>query len=211
MDGLALARAAIAAGQDGRPVGVRLMVLCASGRIGEMTDAGTLFGAVLLKPVMLSRLRALSVLLEVPAPEPVRSAPVPEMEPAPEGPLAGRRVLLAEDNATNQIVTSAMLVRAGAQVRVVGDGESALAALAAGGFDAVLMDVQMPGLDGPTATRMLRAREEAGARIPVIGLTAAADEECVAECLDAGMDACLGKPITRDALIAALRMQFERV
>ncbi len=210
MDGLALARAAAKGNGDGPPhaVGARLLVLCASGRLGDMADTAGLFGAVLLKPVMVSRLRALTVLLAEP-----ESAPgvAQEVMAAQERVLTGRRILIAEDNATNQMVTRAILQRAGAEVVAVDDGAQAVTAVAGGGFHVVLMDVQMPGMDGLDATREIRAAEQRGRgpRLPVIGLTAGVGPEWEQACLAAGMDACLGKPIGRQALVAAILQVVE--
>ena len=117
------------------------------------------------------------------------------------------RVLLAEDNLVNQIVASGLLRKLGCTVTVVGNGDLALIAAQAGGFDLVLMDCQMPGLDGYDATRALRAHEAAQAlpRVPVIALTANALDGDRQRCLAAGMDDYLSKPIDPDVLIACLR------
>eukprot|EP01035_Chromulina_nebulosa_P009071 gene9071-12261_t len=176
------------------------MVLCASGQIG---DAEALFDAQLLKPVLVSRLRALAVMLA----SPDRAEPAPFVAAKHEQPLAGRLILLAEDNATNQLVTRSILERAGAVVEVVDDGAKAAAAAGARHFDLVLMDVQMPGMDGLTATRAIRA---AGLRLPVLGLTAAVGNAAGQECAAAGMDGHLGKPISRDALVRAVLAELER-
>ena len=113
---------------------------------------------------------------------------------APAQRLAGKRVLLVEDNPVNQEVASELLRGAAAEVVVAGNGEEALAALAEGDFDSVLMDVQMPVLDGYGATR--RLREDARlARLPVIAMTAnalAGDRE---KCIAAGMNDYITKPI----------------
>jgi CheY-like chemotaxis protein len=204
MDGLALARSARQdAAAGGGVVGARVLVLCASGRIGEMADTSELFAAVLLKPVMVSRLRALAVLL--PGAPSVVAAPV--VEPAAGGRrLEGWRVLLAEDNPTNQLVTRAVLEREGAAVVVAGDGHEAVAAALDARFDVLLMDVQMPGLDGLEATRAILARR----RVPVIGLTAGMGPESERECREAGMVAWLGKPISREALVTALLREVVR-
>ncbi len=112
----------------------------------------------------------------------------------------GARILLAEDNETNQMVASLMLKHFGCQVQVVGNGHDALAALASSDVDMVLMDVQMPGLDGLEATRRLRDLGGRNARVPVIALTAHAMRGVRQQCLDAGMDDYLSKPIERDDL-----------
>ncbi|RQV20683.1 response regulator [Burkholderia cenocepacia] len=116
------------------------------------------------------------------------------------------RVLLVEDNVVNQQIALAMLEDTAYQVDVADDGEQALQRLADDGFDVVLMDCQMPKLDGFEATRQLRRREaEAGApRMPVIALTANALSGDRERCLAAGMDDYLRKPFRRDALLQML-------
>lgn len=119
--------------------------------------------------------------------------------------LPPMRVLLAEDHATNQYLISAYLNAAGHQVVVVQNGAEALEAAAAGGFDIVLMDVQMPEVDGHEATRRIRTLPGPAGKVPIIALTANAllgDQE---GCLAAGMDGYLAKPIDVLALHAVLR------
>ena len=118
-------------------------------------------------------------------------------------PLQGARVLLAEDHPTNQKVVSLILEAAGAILTVVDDGRAALEQLGAGTFDVVLMDVQMPRMDGLTAVRRIRERErETGApRLPIAMLTANALNEHAAESLAAGADRHIAKPIRTEELI----------
>jgi PAS domain S-box-containing protein len=116
--------------------------------------------------------------------------------------LQGLRLLVAEDNANNQLVVRELLGDEGAIVTLVADGAAALQALAAGDFDAVLMDLQMPLMDGLEATRRLRA---GGLAVPVIGLTANAMLADRQACLDAGMNDHVGKPFDLDQLVATLR------
>jgi CheY-like chemotaxis protein len=141
----------------------------------------------------------------------VASAPPSAPSPAPQtwpaestGVLAGMRVLLAEDNPTNQLVIRSMLTRGGAEVTVVSDGAAALSEAGSGGYDVVLMDLQMPGMDGLSATRAIRAAERAGRHQYVIGLTASIGPEQELECHRAGMDSYLSKPVSRDVLLTAL-------
>lgn len=126
-----------------------------------------------------------------------------------EHPLAGRRVLMVEDNPVNMTIAVALLEQWGVEVAQADDGAAAIAAVetaAAAGrpFDAVLMDVHMPGMSGHEATRRLRATP-AGARLPIIALTAAALTSERAEALEAGMSGFLTKPIDARRLHDTLR------
>ncbi|MDD5250382.1 MAG: response regulator [Rhodocyclaceae bacterium] len=114
-------------------------------------------------------------------------------------------VLLVEDNAINCRLAQQVLVKAGHRVVTADNGTAALAALARGGFDLVLMDVQMPGMDGIEATTMIRKNEErSGEHLPIIALTAHAMAQHRERCLRAGMDAFLVKPIRPQDLLAAI-------
>ncbi len=106
------------------------------------------------------------------------------------------RILLAEDNAVNQKVALAMLRRFGYRADVAVDGHEALAAVQRETYDLVLMDIQMPGMDGLQATRAIIARGSAGPRPRIVGLSANAMTEDVQAALHAGMDDYLAKPIT---------------
>ncbi len=116
----------------------------------------------------------------------------------------GRKLLLVEDNAANQRVAQLLLARLGFAVEVAGNGAKALEALAAGDYDGVIMDCQMPVLDGYEATRRVRAGAAKNPRVPIIALTAYARAEDRARCLDAGMDEYVTKPIRAAELMAAL-------
>ena len=120
-----------------------------------------------------------------------------------QGILSGR-ILLVEDNKVNQVVARKMLSAMGISVTVAENGEQALSELEQGGHDLVLMDCQMPVLDGYEATRRLRARERGASRLPVIAMTANAMEGDRQKCLDAGMDDHLAKPVQKEALRAML-------
>ena len=114
---------------------------------------------------------------------------------------AAARVLLAEDNAVNQKVTVQLLEKRGHTVAVAADGEAAIEAWQKGGFDLILMDVMMPGLDGLGATRRIRAIEAGSdGHIPILALTANAMQGDREKCLEAGMDGYLAKPIRADVL-----------
>jgi PAS domain S-box-containing protein len=112
------------------------------------------------------------------------------------------RVLLAEDNPVNQRVASALLARDGHEVEVAFNGREAVAACARATWDLVLMDVQMPEMDGFDATRAIRDAEgkNGALRVPIIALTASAMPEDRSACLAAGMDDVLTKPVTGDSL-----------
>ena len=127
---------------------------------------------------------------------------------APRDPTAahtGLRILLAEDHPVNQKVAVRMLERLGHAVVVAADGNKAIAALEDGRFDVVLMDVQMPEMDGFEAVRIIRARETTtGTHLPIIALTAHAMQGDRERCLRAGFDDYLAKPIRQRDLQAAL-------
>lgn len=127
--------------------------------------------------------------------------------PAPVLPPLHLRVLLVEDNTVNRMVAEQLLRVFQCEVRNAVDGEQALAALREGGVDIVLMDCQMPVLDGYAATRHWRAEEaETGrARLPIIAMTANAMAGDRERCLQAGMDDYLSKPIARATLHALLK------
>ena len=119
------------------------------------------------------------------------------------------RVLLAEDNELNQKVAVGMLERMGHSVDIVANGIDTLDMLERKDFDLVLMDVQMPELDGLEATAAIRARErERGGHIPIVGLTAHAMTGDPERCLAAGMDDYAAKPIRRDRLFAIFARHF---
>ncbi len=124
-------------------------------------------------------------------------------------PLRGR-VLLAEDNLVNQRVTERMLAKIGCQVDVAVNGREAVEMALEGGYDLVLMDCHMPGMDGFEATRELRRRLPGSARLPIVALTASAMEGDRERCLAAGMDDFLGKPVKAGELEATLRRWLRR-
>jgi CheY-like chemotaxis protein len=110
------------------------------------------------------------------------------------------RILVAEDNLVNQKLAIGLLERQGHTVSLVDNGVEAVRRVAAGDFDLVLMDVQMPVLGGVEATRQIRGGQTAAAQVPIIALTAHATDEVRRECLAAGMTDFLSKPIRREQL-----------
>ncbi len=143
---------------------------------------------------------------------PVEAVPAPDdpapAEPAPlapdAAPRARLRILLAEDNAVNQRVTVGMLNKLGYESAVAGDGLTALEMVLAGEYDVVLMDVRMPGLDGPETTRRIRAEAPASRQPRIAALTANVMKEDREACLAAGMDDFLAKPLRLRVLAEAL-------
>jgi CheY-like chemotaxis protein len=128
---------------------------------------------------------------------------------ADDGPLivAGRRprIMVAEDIETNQIVLASMLESIGCDHLIVGNGALALAAARLGDVDAILMDIQMPIMDGAEATRQIRLLAGAASAVPIIGVTAQAIQSEREALKSAGMNECLAKPITVPLLVRALR------
>ena len=120
--------------------------------------------------------------------------------------LQPRHVLLAEDNLVDQQIITAMIENAGHRVTAVGHGAAAVAGARSDAFDVILMDIQMPVMDGLTAARAIREAEAAEDRraTPIIGLTANAMSEEIARCREAGMDAHVAKPIDWTELFATL-------
>jgi CheY-like chemotaxis protein len=157
--------------------------------------------AVLLKPVMPSKLRgALSLALGTPpgcTPRLAQATHVPH--PAEALPT---RILLVEDNPTNQLVLRTVLESAGCQVDVAADGAAAVARAHQTPYDVVLMDLQIPVMDGLEATRTIRRSPGPNSRVRIIGLTAALGPQFQEQCLAAGMNGYLPKPVQRSALLA---------
>jgi signal transduction histidine kinase/ActR/RegA family two-component response regulator len=127
--------------------------------------------------------------------------PSPPAQP-PHQPLS---ILVAEDNVVNQLLMRTLLEKRGYRVTMVGNGAAALAAWHQDRFDCILMDIQMPEMDGYEATRRIRAQESGnGAHIPIIALTAHAMKGDREKCLQAGLDSYIAKPIQTAALDTAL-------
>ncbi|MDA0873656.1 MAG: response regulator [Bacteroidetes bacterium] len=114
-------------------------------------------------------------------------------------------ILLADDNPANQKVLQYMLERLGHRVSVVGNGLAAASACAAADFDLVFMDMMMPGMDGPSAARVIRESEAGRRRVPIIAVTANVERRDEKQCVEAGMDAFLTKPFTLDQIRATVQ------
>jgi signal transduction histidine kinase/CheY-like chemotaxis protein len=121
---------------------------------------------------------------------------------------AERRILLVEDNAVNEKVATRFLQRLGYAVDVARNGREGVDAWASGYYDLILMDCQMPVLDGYAATREIRAREAAARRIPIVALTANTMKDDDLKCKAAGMDDHLSKPLDRERLAQCLALHL---
>jgi PAS domain S-box-containing protein len=201
MSGIELARAIRASQGASAPRLVLLTSLTAADVAAAAREAG--FDAHLSKPLRREELyRAI---------ERVVGITDPAIEPAPCGtgaqlPRLCGRVLLVEDNRVNQDIGRAMLGAMGLEVEVAGNGRLGVEMSGCGNFDLLLMDCQMPEMDGFTATAAIRQRERAGGRerVPIVALTANAMQGDRERCLAAGMDDYLPKPFTRTQLFAAV-------
>ena len=157
------------------------------------------YGAYLIKPLRRESLTAqiLDAVGAMPSPHATRD----EDDRALHTIATDARVLLVEDNPVNALLARSLLSREGCRVQTAANGHEALDLMAASRFDLVLMDMRMPGLDGPAATRLLRSR---GDQTPVIALTANAFPEDRHRCFEAGMDDYLTKPLSPDSLRSLL-------
>ena len=195
--------------KDSQPAGATIMMLTSSGQLGDAArcrEAG--ISAYLVKPIRQAELlEALCGALNLSKQE---KAPLVTRHTLRE--MRNRaRVLLAEDNAVNQTFALRLLERRGYAVSVAANGREALTALEREHFDLVLMDVQMPELDGFGATAAIRESERtAGGHIPIVAMTAHALEGDEARCLAAGMDAYISKPIRTSEMFATIERLLGR-
>jgi signal transduction histidine kinase/ligand-binding sensor domain-containing protein/CheY-like chemotaxis protein len=193
---------------DSRFKATRLVLLTSAQQIRSAEDFATLgFAAYLLKPVSQRNLRdCLARVMSVDgATWHERTQPIVRAERS-EGIFDDRLILLAEDNLVNQKVGRQTLAKIGYQVEVVSNGVEVLAAWETGRYHLILMDCQMPVMDGYQATREIRLREGGRSHIPIIALTADAMQGTEQLCRQAGMDDYLTKPLDR----ARLGRTFER-
>jgi two-component system sensor histidine kinase/response regulator len=203
MDGLTLARAIK---EEPALAAVRLVLLTSFGQRGHGAEASRIgVAAYLTKPVDEADLH--DCLVEVmDEGRPSRALQLVTRHSLREQrPPVAARVLVAEDNEVNQKVAVRILEKLGYRVEVADNGREALEACERTRYDAVLMDGQMPGLDGYEATRRIREREGAGTRLPIIAMTASAMKGDRERCLEAGMDDYVSKPVTPEALERVLR------
>jgi CheY-like chemotaxis protein/HPt (histidine-containing phosphotransfer) domain-containing protein len=198
MDGLALARA-IRRHRDEREL--PLVLLTSLGRLPQAQSSGE-FAVQLAKPIKASQLyNALVKALAAHVEQPEADEPVPDVvKPA----TSSLRILLAEDNAMNRTVALRLLDQLGYRADVASNGVDALEALERQPYDVVLMDVQMPELDGFDASRRICERWPAQVRPRIIAMTANAMPEDREACFAAGMDDYVAKPIRPNELVEAL-------
>ena len=182
------------------------LVLLSSASRPDDPDVAKLFAATLTKPVRQSTLLdAVIGILARPGDRPVAIGPPPEGLDRALGERLPLRVLVAEDNAVNQTVAIRQLERLGYQADIAANGLEALQSVERQPYDVIFMDVNMPELDGLDATRQIRARGSEIAQPWIVGFTAGAFDEDRRECVDAGMDDIVTKPVGAQMMAAALQ------
>ncbi|HMA00618.1 MAG TPA: two-component regulator propeller domain-containing protein [Steroidobacteraceae bacterium] len=206
-DGFELGRRIAA---DQRFKTTRLVLLTSARGIRQPEDFAELgFAAYLLKPVSQRDLReCLARVMAVDAAQWYERTQTIVVAERSRDKFDQRRILLAEDNIVNQKVARGALEKLGYKVDIVSNGADAVAAWETGRYQVILMDCQMPVMDGYQATREIRQRESGTRRIPIIALTADAMKGAERECRDAGMDDYLTKPLDRARLGAAVERHF---
>jgi signal transduction histidine kinase/DNA-binding response OmpR family regulator len=204
-DGADLGRMII---QDEHLKSTHLILLTSSGQRGDSSLFAHIgFAGYLLKPVMQQDLTdCLTLALASTADSwHLRSQPIITRQALrTQRVRTGHRILLAEDNLVNQKVATRLLEMLGYDVEVSGDGHAAVMAWQTHPFDLILMDCQMPQMDGYEATKQIRLLEEGKRHIPIVALTADVMKEAEQNCRAAGMDDYLSKPIDRAQLEACL-------
>jgi signal transduction histidine kinase/DNA-binding response OmpR family regulator len=189
----------------------RLVLLTSSGQKSDVTRFEELgFAGFLLKPVALRELGAcLETVLSSKAEDWHSRTQGIVTQPVRTLAMKKRKILLAEDNPVNEKVATHTLRKLGYEVHAVANGQDAVAAWRDGRYDLILMDCQMPILDGYEATREIRALEAGQRHIPIVALTAHAMKGDDVKCLAAGMDYHLTKPLDRERLQACLDQYFD--
>jgi len=201
MDGMELARRIVAQPDT---AGVPLLMLTSSGDSDEAKAARKAgLSAYLTKPVRRERLHQCLATILTPDVQSEQRLVIEELLAQAVAPTRGL-LLLAEDQAVNRTIAIAMLERGGFRVDAVGNGLEAVTAAGSKRYDAVLMDCQMPEMDGYEAASLIRAQEGAGRRIPIIAMTANARPEDRERCLSAGMDDYLSKPVRSADLLSVV-------
>lgn len=190
-----------------------ILMLGSPDQPGDIARARELrVAAYLVKPIRpLELLNAIVSIFEMPTNQTSESHLTAGQD---SGQAEGRslRILVAEDNAVNQLLAVRTLEKAGYSVRVANNGEEAVAAIGTEKFDLVLMDVQMPGMDGFQATARIRELERGtGHSLPIVAMTAHALKGDRERCLAAGMDEYVAKPLRRSELHAAINTAMSRV
>ena len=204
MDGIELAKRI----RDDSGLGaMRLIMLTTRDNHESNSDSVQLFAAILTKPLRRSQLLNCVTRAMIAAPEPVVEETTVRSLPAATARAFVPKILLVEDNPVNREVAVGMLESLGCLAHAAENGWLALEAINNDTYDAVLMDCQMPVMDGLMATTELRRREQnaGGARLPIIALTANAMEGDRERCLAAGMDDFLSKPFSQQQLAALLK------
>ena len=179
-------------------------------RADAEAEAKSGYAGVVLRPAAQGRLlEALAHAAGHELAKPVRRGP--DLSESAKQARGRFKLLLAEDYVPNQKVATLLLARVGYRCDVVDDGAKAVEAAASGAYDLVLMDCQMPVLDGLEATREIRRREaETGARIPIVAMTANAADGHTEDCLAAGMDDFVSKPIHVEKLYEILEKHLQQ-
>lgn len=201
-EGLALGRRIKA---DGALARTRLVLVAAAGLRGDAARAaGDGFAAYLTRPIDGDTLAACLRRLAEPA-EPTEILTVHNLRDRALPPL---RILIVDDNPVNRTLLVRTLERAGHVTAQASDGREAVDAVDADGYDVVLMDVQMPQLDGMAATRAIRRLAPPASHVPIVAVTANAMREDEERCLAAGMDAYIAKPIERVRLFTTIEQVY---
>jgi PAS domain S-box-containing protein len=209
MDGETLGRLILG---DNRLAGTRCVILTSAAMRGDaerLRQAG--FAAYLTKPLKEDHIRrCLATLRGEPARPPATPPALITRHSLAESSRPKLRILVVEDNLINQKVAQGMLAKLECQVTIAGDGRQALATLATERFDLVLMDCQMPEMDGFEATRRIRANDPPvlDPQVPIIAMTANAMQGDRERCLESGMDDYIAKPIGEAQIRALISSRF---